>query len=662
MALNSANAIISAHTAAQPNSGAGLESHVAAFKSLRPTRSSTSGPGTSVTADRVAGWESRTQTQAQAEATIIPSIPRPSDNVILNLDRRSSQPSSSSLPTALSRPPRLRPPRMAGVGPTEAAAGTAAVVVQSKARRRARNSAPLGPRAQSLLEAGISVRSSSAGRQTRSASAAAAAAVAAAVNVVMDGSTAAKGSTRENVILNLGENGSSSATLPPPAHQQSTPYLSTLRTTRARSSQDNNMGICHPGASPPRFPTTPLSTTTGADTAAVTASVGDGVAHSTSLTHSSGGARAGTKRPRSVMETANDNNAPHTAGPGGDAESSGSNPGAGHASSDEGEDEVLDSGVVQLVGRRRAGRTTQVEEAVQAAPASAAPTGAGGPAFAVTMSVHPDTGVTTYTFLLLPGIDLNYPLGFHGAINVPQPASFEDSPRGSSPSTTTPIGCTLTASSSLSTSSSLSATSSGSAAGTPSSNTVLTAGTLAGDTLTARRAVANAARSMIENLQIAAYPLATTTTYQTSIVPHTTVTTAAVSTGNDQEGALTSSGSSTEPVSPHHDDANVDPASDSSLSESSSGQGGSKACEKRRRVGDHEGDSSIVHDVALMVASSILWGGVLWVIFSEDGKRFVEQVRPFVWTKLRALYPGQFQLGPPPPRTPPPLPPAPPGL
>ncbi|KAF8946309.1 hypothetical protein BGZ47_000855 [Haplosporangium gracile] len=595
MALNSANAVISAHTVAQPNSEIGSESDVAASNPPRPTRPSTSGPVTSVTADMVAGWEARTQTLAQAEAIITPSRTRSSDNVVLNLDQRSSQPFSPSLFTALSRPPRLRPLRMADVSATEAAGGTAAVVVQSEARRRARNRASLGPRTQTLLVPDFSVRSSSAGRQTRSASAAAAAVVAAAVNVVMGGDTAARESTRENAILNLGGNGSCSATPPPPTRQQSAPYPSTQRTTRARSNQGDNLSMRQPGTSSPRPHTSPLSTTAAADTVAVATSVGGDVAHLTSLTHSRGDTRTGAKRPRSEMETASNNSAPANAGYGGGAGSGGSSPPRGHASSDEGEDEVLDSGVVQLVGRRGSGGAAQVEVAVQAAPAPAAPTGAGGPAFAVTSFVCSATGVATHTFNLPAGVDPNFPDGFGGAIDIPASTRSGDTTEGSLTSAILPIGRTSTASSSLSTSSSLSATPSGSAAGTslpPSSTTVLMAGTLAGGISAARTAVSNAARSMLYNL--GASDTTASPADDTPIVPYTTATAASTSTGNGQEGAPTPAGSSTEPVSPHHDGGNVDSASDSSSSESSSGQDGSEGREKRRRVGDHEEDSSIV--------------------------------------------------------------------
>ncbi|KAG9061974.1 hypothetical protein KI688_006691 [Linnemannia hyalina] len=637
MALNSANAIIAAQAAAhQPESevGSGFGSNIDASNPSRPTRSSTSGPGTSVT---ITGQEAQTQAEAGAEANLSSfPRPRPNDNVVLNLDR--------GAPT---RSLRLHPLRMTGVRAAETGAGIAAIVAQNEARRRARNNAPLGPGAQWLLEAGPAAPSTR--RRTRSASAAAAVA---AVNVVVNGG-AATGGRSENEALNLGGNGST--------RQQSDPYPRTQRTARARSTQVNNGGSQRVSeASAPRLPTSLPSTTTTGTTAVVT-SISDGIAQSAgpTPTPSRGAARAGTKRSRTEMEMPGDNDVPRNAGHAGSAIPGGSNPGAGHSSSEEREDEVMESGVVQLIGGDgEAGGVTQtggeeaaqVEEAPQSTQAGPAAQ-VGEPAFDVRLSVHSTTGVATYAFVLPPDIDPSYPLGYGGVINVPQFASFADTAVGSSTPATSPIGPTSMASSSPST--------------VPPNSSGATAA-LSGGIPAARTAVLQVARSIIENLE---------STNATLIVPNTTTTTTTTaivaSAGHEAavaDDVVPSSGSSTDPVSPHLDDNGGNGGSssdlDSSSNRSSAGQDGGEGREKRRRVGGRDEDSSIVHDVALLAVSSILWGSMFWMMFSEDGRRFMEKFGPFVWTHLRALYPGQFQFGapPPPPPTPPPPPPAPPAM
>ncbi|KAF9144307.1 hypothetical protein BGX30_013254 [Mortierella sp. GBA39] len=630
MALNSANAIIAAQAAAHlPESevGSGFGSNVDVSNPSRLTRFSTSGPGTSVTAT---GQEAQAQAEAGAEVNFGSfSRPRSNDNVVLNLDR--------GAPT---RSLRLRPIRMTGVRAAETGAGIATIVAQNEVRRRARNNAPLGPGAQWLLEAG-SAAPSSARRRTRSASAAAAA-----VNVVASGGAAAGGKS-EDVALNLGGNGST--------RQQSAQYPRTQRTTRARSTQVNNGGSQRVSqASAPRLPTTLPSTTTTDATAAAT-SIDDGIAQSagSTPTPSRGAARAGTKRSRTEMEMPGDNDVPQNAGHTGGAIPGGSSPGAGHSSSEEREDEVMESGVVQLIGRGgETGGVTQtggeeaaqVEETPQSTQAGPA-TQVGEPAFDVRLSVHSTTEVTTYAFLLPPDIDPNYPLGYGGVINVPQCASSADTAVGSSTSATSPIGSTSTASSSPS---------------AVLSNSSDATAALSGGIPAARTAVLQAARSMIENLE----PIDATL-----IVPNTTTTTAIVASAGREaavaDDVAPSSGSSTDPVSPCLDDNGGSPSDlNSSSNGSSAGQDGGEGREKRRRVGDRDEDSSIVHNVGLLAASSILWGSVLWMMFSEDGRRFMEQFGPFVWTHLRTLYPGQFQFGapPPPPPTPPSPPPAPPAM
>ena len=267
MTLNSANANISAQAAAnQPESEvvSGFGSTVDASNLSRPTNSSTSGPGTSVTADRVTDREAQTQSEAEAEANFSPfRRPRPSDNIVLNLDRGTSQtsPSSSCAPT---RSLRLRPLRMTGVGTAETEAGIATIVAQSETRRRSRNNALLDPGAQWLLKGGSTVPSSTR-RRTRSVSVAAAVS-AATVNVATSGGTAADGRS-ENVDLNFGGNGST--------RQQLAPYR-TQRKTQARSTQVNNGGSRRVSESSTPGTTSLPSTTTATDaTAAVTFIDGD---------------------------------------------------------------------------------------------------------------------------------------------------------------------------------------------------------------------------------------------------------------------------------------------------------------------------------------------------------------------------------------------------
>lgn len=569
MALNSANTTIAAQAAAnEPEAevGSGFGSNVDASNPSHPTRSSASGPGTSGTADRVTGCEAQTQAEAAAEANRSP-FPRPrhSDNVVLNLDRGASQPSSTCSSGAPTRSLRLRPLRMTGVSAAETEAGIAAIVTQSEARRRARNNAPLGPGAQWLLEAG-SAAPSSTGRRTRSASA------------------AAMGGSSENVVLNLGGNGST--------RQQSAPYPRTQRATRARSTQVNNGGSHRVSdASSARLPTFLPSTTTADDMVAAATSIDDGIAQSAvpTPTPSRGAARAGTKRSRTEMEMPGDNDVPQNAGHAGGAVSGCSSLGAGHSSSDDGEDEVMESGVVQLSGGGgEAGGVTQTEgeDAAQVVEAPQSTQGGpaaqvGGPDFTITLSVHPTTGVTTYTFLLHPGVDSSYPLGFDGVINVPQFANSADTAVDSSASATPPIGRSLTASSSSS--------------AVPLNSLSATAA-FPGGIPAARTAFLQAARSMIENLG---------TTDATPIVPYTTTSTSTAtvaSAGHETavaDDVAPSSGSNTEAVSAHHDDddgGNGGSPSDldSSASGSSAGQDGGEGREKRRRVGDRDEESSIV--------------------------------------------------------------------
>ncbi|KAF9538479.1 hypothetical protein EC957_006712 [Mortierella hygrophila] len=562
MALNSANAIIAAQAAAESEVGSGFGSNVDASNPSRPTRSSTSGPGTSVT---VTGQEAQTQVEAGAEANLS-SFPRPrlNDNVVLNLDR--------GAPT---RSLRLRPLRMTSVRAAETETGIAAIVAQNEARRRARNNAPLGPGAQWLLEAG-STAPSSTRRRTRSASAAAAA-----VNMVASGGVAAGGRS-ENVALNLGRNGTT--------RQQSDPYFRTPRTTRARSTQVNNGGSQRVSEALAPRPLTSLPSTTTTDTTATVTSIDDGVAQSAgpTPTPSRGAARAGTKRSRTEMEMPGDNDVPQNAGHAGSAIPDGSSPGAGHSSSEEREDEVMESGVVQLIGGGgEAGGVTQtggeevaeVEETPQSTQAGPIAQ-VGELAFDVRLSAHSTTGVATYAFLLPPDIDPNYPLGYGGVINVPQFASSAGTTMGSSTPATSPIDPTSTASSSPSV--------------VPPNGLGATT-TLSGGIPTARTAVLQAARSIIENLE---------STDATLIVRNAaTTTTTAIIASAGHEAAVAddeapSSGSSTDPVSPHLDDNGGNGGSFSDLGSSSNGfsagRDGGEGREKRRRVGDRDEDSSIV--------------------------------------------------------------------
>ena len=264
-----------------------------------------------------------------------------------------------------------------------------------------------------------------------------------------------------------------------------------------------------------------------------------------------------------------------------------SSPGAGHASSDVGEDEVMESGVVQLIGgdgeaarvtQTGGEESTQFEEAPQSTLAGAADQ-VEGPAFAVTLSVHPTTGATTYTFLLRLSVDPNYPLGYDSVINVPQFARPADTAVGSSTSAIPPIGPTSTASFS---SSAIPPNGSGATAALPGGILTMTT-------------VLQTTRSMLENLESADATL---------IVPYatTTTTTAAVASAGHEaavaDDVAPSSGSRTEPDSSHHGDDGGNGGSpsdlDSSSSGSSAGQDGGEGREKRRRVGDLDEDSLVV--------------------------------------------------------------------
>ncbi|KAG0059457.1 hypothetical protein BGZ90_004447 [Linnemannia elongata] len=558
IALNSANAIIDAQaTANQPESEVGVRfgSNIVAFNTSRPTRSLTSGSSTCVTSDRVKDWEAQTQEEAKAESnlSLFPS-PRHGDNVVLNFDRGASQtssPLSSDVPT---RSLRLRPLRMTSVSAAENEAAITAIVVQSEARRRTRNNTPLSPEAQWLLEAG-SAAPSSTGRRTRSASAAAGAAITAVAANVMTSSSTAVGGRSEKVALNLGGNGST--------RQQSAPYYHAQRATRARSTLVNNEDSHHVSeASSPRPPTSFPSTTTAADAAAA----------GPAPTPSRGAASAGTKRSRTEMEMPGDNNIPLDAGHAGGAVSGGPSPGAGHSSSGEepggvtqtGEEDV--SRVEEAPQSTQAGSATQIEE----------------PAFAVTLSVHPTTGVPTYTFLLPPGVDPNHPLGFDGVINILQLAGSADTAVGSSASATPPSDRTSMVPSSPS---------------AVSPNGLGATATLSGGVPAARTAVLQAAISMIENLgttdAIPIIPCTTTTT--------TTTTATVASAGHEAtfpDDIAPSSVSSNDPISPHHDDDGSNGGSPFDLSLSSSeysaGQDGGEDREKRRRIDDRDEDSSVV--------------------------------------------------------------------
>lgn len=573
MALNSANAIIAAQTAGNQSEaevGSRFGPNVDASNPSRPTTLSTSGPGTSVTADRVTNLEAQTQAEAVTEANPNPfPRPRTSDNVVLNLDRGASQTSSPPSLGAPTRSLRLRPLRMTGVSAAETEAGITTIVAQSEPRRRARNSALLGSGAQRPLETG-SAASSTTGRLTRSASAASAA--------------AAAGGRSENMPFNLGGNDST--------RQQSAPYPRTQRPTRARSTQINNGGSHHVSeASFPTPPTSLSSKTTAVDAGAAVISINDGIADSASSTPtpSRGAAWAGTKRSRTEMESPGDNDVLQNAGHAGGAVSGSSSPVADHLNPDDEEDEVIESGVVQLIGggggtggvtQTVGEEIAQVEDAPQSTEAGRAAQ-VGGPAFAVTRSTHPSTGVTTFTFLLAPGVDPNYPLGFGGVINVPQFASSADTAVGLSTSVTPPIGHSSLTSSSLS-------------AVPPNSSSATTA--FPGGIPAARTAVLQAARSMIESLG---------TTDATPIIPYATATTtiAAVTTAEHEaavadEVAL-SSESNTEPVSPHHIDDAGNGGSTSDLDSpssrrSSAGQDDGEGREKRRRVDDRDEESSNV--------------------------------------------------------------------